>query len=306
MVPSSLSWKQILLDNKQFWFLYIKDCDNLTFLVHDFVNIYIEKLGGINEYRDKVQKCNPDLEDLDSDAILDEVLEVIGTTNCKSQVDSKPDEINLSLNWDSDDLPINFNFRFRLGSAQDFFDYVTCKLLSTVDLLLSGQQDLFKIIRDKDIELGEFKHSGLKVTRPHLRTKWFEPREYLKTVTISNNSCPLNKQNVTSALIDYLRKIDEDKTVNTTKEDSDKKAEEPVDVNDAEKLSSQDKTDSLLEKSPSKEGNCDDNFRAKEENVRVSSETIVKVRRPVKRQVDSVSVEEAARKAKIKKKLQKL
>jgi hypothetical protein len=38
----------------------------------------------------------------------------------------------------------------------------------------------------------------------------------------------------------------------------------------------------------------------------VSSETIVKVRRPVKRQVDTVSVEEAARKAKIKKKLQKL
>jgi len=65
-----------------------------------------------------------------------------------------------------------YSLNFNSGSSKEFFDNVTSKLLSTVDLLLDGQQDLFKIIRDKDIELGEFKHSGLKVTRPNLQTKF--------------------------------------------------------------------------------------------------------------------------------------
>jgi len=289
------SWKQISLDNQTFWFLFEKGSDNLTFIVHDFVNIYIEKLSS-TESREKVQKCNPDLEDLDSDAILEEVLEIFGTTKCKSQVNWKSDEINISLNWDSDDLPIFFEFQFRLGSPKEFFDNVTSKLLSTVDLLLAGQQDLFKIIRDKDIELGEFKHSGLKVTRPNLQTKWFEPREYLKTVTSTTKpSLHQDTQNLTNtALIDYLRKIDENKTV------KDKKVEQSVGGNDTVISSSQDKSDSLAKKSPLKDS------EKEEKTTVVSPEITVKVIKPVKRQINSVSVEEAARKAKLKKKLQKL
>lgn len=55
----------------------------------------------------------------------------------------------------------------------------TSHLIKTLGVLQAERSELFRVIRAKDIELGEFKNSGLKVTRPHLRTEWFEPEDFL-------------------------------------------------------------------------------------------------------------------------------
>jgi hypothetical protein len=50
--------------------------------------------------------------------------------------------------------------------------------VACLDIMLDERKDLFKIIRDKDLEIEEYRNSGVKLSRPSLKTAWFRPEDF--------------------------------------------------------------------------------------------------------------------------------
>eukprot|EP00088_Acartia_fossae_P008549 TRINITY_DN14095_c0_g1_i9.p1 TRINITY_DN14095_c0_g1~~TRINITY_DN14095_c0_g1_i9.p1 ORF type:complete len:283 (-),score=65.67 TRINITY_DN14095_c0_g1_i9:231-1079(-) len=176
-----MDWKEVKLNDERFLYKCHKKGENTRFIMHNTIVMYIEELTK-EEFQKKATECNPDIEDLEEDDLIEELWNNFGRTTSNLEVEEKTEDcLKMKLSWDSDGIPLIWKFQFRRATADEFHEHLTSKLFNVIDVMLSGQQQLFKIIRDKDIELGEYKGVNVKITRPHLITKWFEPSKYFET-----------------------------------------------------------------------------------------------------------------------------
>eukprot|EP00088_Acartia_fossae_P008541 TRINITY_DN14095_c0_g1_i14.p1 TRINITY_DN14095_c0_g1~~TRINITY_DN14095_c0_g1_i14.p1 ORF type:complete len:283 (-),score=61.53 TRINITY_DN14095_c0_g1_i14:231-1079(-) len=182
-----MDWKEVKLNDERFLYKCHKKGENTSFIMHNTIVMYIEELTK-EEFQKKATECNPDIEDLEEDDLIEELWNNFGRTTSNLEVEEKTEDcLKMKLSWDSDGIPLIWKFQFRRATADEFHEHLTSKLFNVIDVMLSGQQQLFKIIRDKDIELGEYKGVNVKITRPHLITKWFEPAKYFETFQVESS-----------------------------------------------------------------------------------------------------------------------
>ena len=93
----------------------------------------------------------------------------------------KGNHFRLEVDWDLDGgLPCSWAFKLLLAPAAAFYEAVTKGLVSCLHTLLEERRELFKIVRDKDLEIEEYVNTGVKLSRPALKTQWFRPEEFEK------------------------------------------------------------------------------------------------------------------------------
>jgi hypothetical protein len=172
-----VGWSRVEVDESDFLFSDSRIGDKYRFHLTNMVYVYQETLTE-PEISSRLQELNPDLEGLVVDEIVGEL--------CKAVLETKglkaillEDVYELDLSWEYDGIPLLWKFYLRRGCPEEFSEIFTSQIIKSIDGLLEERKQLFKIIRDKDIELGEFKNSGLKVTRPHLRTQWFKEENFI-------------------------------------------------------------------------------------------------------------------------------
>ncbi|XP_023322283.1 uncharacterized protein LOC111696784 isoform X2 [Eurytemora carolleeae] len=172
-----LSWNRIKLDQADFLFKHCRSEDTYSFYLTDMVYIYQEILSQ-DEINSRLQELNPDLEGFSAEDVVKDVCAAVLNNNSLTRT-IKEDVYEFSLSWDNDGIPLVWTFYLRRGTAKMFSEIFTNQIIQSIDGLLEERKQLFKIIRDKDLELGEYKNSGVKITRPQLKTERFKEEKFL-------------------------------------------------------------------------------------------------------------------------------
>jgi len=170
---------KVILDGCEYYFIITKDETKLEFVLHNDELLFIEIMT-TEEFQKKIVEYNMDIEDIDSESFLKEISKTFcGSIDSKIETENKTDEeLILKFNFETEGIPLAYKFKLRKGTSQEFCRYVTSKILNVIELLMQDRKELMKIIHNKDLELAEYKKSGLKLSRKDLATNEFVPDKY--------------------------------------------------------------------------------------------------------------------------------
>jgi len=190
---------ELLAGEGQFLVACNKLKDSYEFHLTDCMHLYTESLKS-DGFKQRMEEINPDLE-VSSIEFFSEILKAIDCPENITKTKEADGSMTLSINWEVDDIPLTWKMYLSHGSAEQMYNVFTTQLIKSMGILQSERTELFRVIRAKDIELGEFKSSGMKMSRPHLRTEWFEPAEFLARPTPDD---ALLNQNSRTGGVHYL------------------------------------------------------------------------------------------------------
>jgi len=176
-------WRRLeLLEGEEHFLMACNQSnDSYEFHLTDCTHLYTESLKS-DGFKQRIEEINPDLE-ISTDEFFSEILKALDCHKNITRTQEADSSMTLTLNWKVDDIPLMWKIYLRHGSAEQMYNLFTAQLIKSMGILQSERTELFRVIRAKDIELGEFKSSGMKMSRPHLRTEWFEPAEFLARPT---------------------------------------------------------------------------------------------------------------------------
>lgn len=186
------SWTKISVCSENFLYSFVIEDDGYSILWTDMKDLFQEKLNA-KEFSCKFTKLNEDLEDCDNSEGLKEIASILTQTETceKVNVGRTENGLELEMDWSSDGLPFSWIFNLQKQSSGCFERNVTSALTGSIEMLLHQRNQLFRIIRDKDLEIEDYATSGAKLSRKSLKTEWFEKEKFLaKNEDFSSeNSC---------------------------------------------------------------------------------------------------------------------
>lgn len=74
--------------------------------------------------------------------------------------------------------PFKLEFELELKDENIFYSNLTCPLLKIIKQLKQNQEDLFNIIKKKDLEISEYKLVGGNITHDNIKTDIFEKDDF--------------------------------------------------------------------------------------------------------------------------------
>jgi len=174
------SWSNISVNSQNYLYDLVIEDDGYKLLWTDMKDLFQEKLNA-EEFSSKFAHLNPDLEDCDNSEGLKEIESILTKIATCDKVDVRRAEtgLEIELDWSSDGLPWRWIFNLERQSSQSFQTNVTSSLTETIQLLLNQRNQLFRIIRDKDLEIDDYFASGAKLSRNSLKTEWFTQEKFL-------------------------------------------------------------------------------------------------------------------------------
>jgi len=174
------TWAKISVSSENCLYNFAIEKDGYTILWTDMKDLFQEKLNA-RGFTSKFAKLNEDLEDCDSSEGLKEIKSILNQPEKCEKVDVCHVEngLEIKMDWSSDGLPFSWTFNLQKQSSESFERNVTSALTWSIQVLLDQQNRLFRIIRDKDLEIEDYFTSGAKLSRKSLKTDWFEKEKFL-------------------------------------------------------------------------------------------------------------------------------
>jgi len=226
------SWSNISLKSQNYLYNLAIQEDGYKLIWTDMKDLFQEKLNS-EEFSAKFAQLNEDLEDCDNSDSLKQIQSVLSEPTACDKVEVRQAEtgLEIELDWSSEGLPWRWIFNLEKQSSEIFQANVTSVLTDTVQLLQHQRNQLFRIIRDKDLEIDDYLASGAKLSRNSLKTEWLKPEKFLAEKQDFNpkNSCMevIVSDDVRTA-IDHLNSVKGDCQVDSGKNEELARIEEPT------------------------------------------------------------------------------
>ncbi|XP_022201581.2 non-homologous end-joining factor 1 isoform X1 [Nilaparvata lugens] len=203
-------WKQIIIDEKLYLLRNSKDGSQFHIYITDLLKIWIEDLS-----EDKLlQRCkdmNP-LYEASSEILIQRIKELVEleSSDVRTTITESNGQIELAISSYLGGVIFKMKFSLSLGSPEMFFKQMTSPLIRMVEELKDQQNELFGLLNKKDIEIEEYKMSGMKITRKNVETKPFIKEEFLKNV--SNEDVQKRRKSIcpTTSFIDNCNELYEE------------------------------------------------------------------------------------------------
>ncbi|KAL3836496.1 hypothetical protein ACJMK2_021924 [Sinanodonta woodiana] len=173
-------WQPLEIEGKVFLAKWRFTQNSYEILLTDFTLFWYEEMSD-ESLNKRVQELNPSIE-ASVTRILDQIqgaLERPGkdTTlniNLKpGRSESSTESMILTVNSQLAGMPFVWKFFCKLGETKLCSDHLVIPLLTMVAELKRRQQELFKLLQNKDREIEEYKAQGVKTSRKHIKTNPF-------------------------------------------------------------------------------------------------------------------------------------
>jgi len=153
-----------------------------SFQLTNMKEMFVENIQ-TNEFSTKFVNLNSDLEDCDLTEGLNEIEMILSDVNKSEKVniiESADSQMKIDIEWSSEGIPFRWVFDLERTTDDIFQANVTCALTSTISVLLDQRENLFKLLREKDLEIEDYLNSGSKLSRKSLKTDWFLKEKFLE------------------------------------------------------------------------------------------------------------------------------
>lgn len=174
-------WQQINSGDTSYLIKYCFSTDSYEVLLTDFTNFWFEELSN-KSLKKRIQILNPGIE-APLTRILDQIRSVLDKTqddpktslkvSFKTGPDGDEERVKLTLNCDLAGMPFTWNFQCHPAENSLASEHLTLPLMAMVGELTRRQEELVKVIQNKDKEIDDYKSQGTKASRKHIETPAF-------------------------------------------------------------------------------------------------------------------------------------
>ncbi|KAK3582736.1 hypothetical protein CHS0354_039780 [Potamilus streckersoni] len=177
---SACHWQPLKIEGKVFLVKWRFTQNSYEILITDFSLFWYEEMSE-DSLNKRVQKLNPSIE-ASVTRILDQIQGALERTGKDTTLNislepgrsgNNAEKLTLTINSQLAGMPFIWKFFCKPGETKMCSDHLIIPLLTMVAELKRRQQELFKLLQNKDREIEEYKAQGVKTSRKHIQTNPF-------------------------------------------------------------------------------------------------------------------------------------